>query len=86
MPEISVFFGIRVMMFYDDHNPPHFHAEYNEYKAFIDIQEAKVIKGALPSRQLKLILGWCVIHREELMNNWMLASEGKKLNRIDPLM
>ena len=29
MPEISLFYGIRVTMYYDDHNPPHFHAEYN---------------------------------------------------------
>ena len=29
MPEISLFYGIRITMYYDDHNPPHFHAEYN---------------------------------------------------------
>lgn len=28
MPEISLFFGIRITMYYDDHNPPHFHADY----------------------------------------------------------
>lgn len=40
MPEISLFFGIRITMFYSDHNPPHFHAEYAGCKALIDIQEA----------------------------------------------
>lgn len=40
MPEISLFCGIRVMMFYSDHNPPHFHAEYGGCKALIDIQNA----------------------------------------------
>ena len=54
MPEISLFYGIRVTMYYEDHNPPHFHAEYNGNKAIVDIIEARVIKGALPSRQLKL--------------------------------
>ena len=29
MPEISLFYGIRVTMYYEDHNPPYFHAEYN---------------------------------------------------------
>ena len=53
MPEISLFYGIRVTMYYDDHNPPHFHAEYNGNKALIEIDHARVIKGALPSRQLK---------------------------------
>lgn len=50
MPEISLFYGIRVTMYYDDHNSPHFHAEYNGNKALIEIDEARVIKGALPSR------------------------------------
>jgi len=48
MPEISLFYGIRVTMYYEDHNPPHFHAEYNGNKALVDINEARVIKGALP--------------------------------------
>ena len=52
MPEISLFYGIRVTMYYDDHNPPHFHAEFYGNKAIISIDEARVIKGALPSRQL----------------------------------
>ena len=51
MPEISLFYGIRITMFYSDHNPPHFHAEYAGNKALVDIQSACVIRGALPSRQ-----------------------------------
>lgn len=38
MPEISLFYGIRITMYYDDHNPLHFHAEYNGNKAIIDIK------------------------------------------------
>ncbi len=86
MPEISLFYGIRVTMYYDDHNPPHFHAEYNGNKALIEIDKARVIKGALPSRQLKLILAWCVLHQDELMQNWELSKDGKPLNRINPLV
>ena len=51
-------------MYYEDHNPPHFHAEYNGYRALVQIDKAKVIKGELSSRQLKLILAWCVIHQD----------------------
>ena len=64
-------------MYYDDHNPPHFHAEYNGNKASIEIDTARCIKGALPSRQLKLILAWCVLHQDELMQNWELSKDGK---------
>ena len=38
MPEVSLFYGIRITMFYSDHNPPHFHAEYAGNKALVDIQ------------------------------------------------
>ena len=86
MPEISLFYGIRVTMYYEDHNPPHFHAEYNGNKAIVDINAARVIKGALPSKQLKLILAWCVIHQDELMQNWELSKDGLPLNRINPLV
>ena len=82
----SLFYGIRVTMYYDDHNPPHFHAEYNGNKAIIEIDTARCIKGALPSRQLKLILAWCVLHQDELMQNWELSKDGKPLNRINPLV
>lgn len=86
MPEISLFCGIRVTMFYSDHNPPHFHAEYAGHKVLVDIQGGYVIRGALPFRQLKLILAWCELHRDELMQNWELSKDAKPLNRIDPLV
>ncbi|MBD5465986.1 MAG: DUF4160 domain-containing protein [Lachnospiraceae bacterium] len=60
MPEISLFYGIKVTMYYDDYNPPHFHAEYNGNKIIVDIIKGKVIKGGFPSKQLKLILAWDV--------------------------
>ncbi len=48
MPEISRFFGIVIKMFFDDHNPPHFHAEYSGYLALIDIRNLSVFSGHLP--------------------------------------
>lgn len=52
MPEISLFYGIRVTMYYEDYNPPHFHAEYNGNKALIDIVEARVLKDGLPLNRI----------------------------------
>ncbi len=86
MPEIALFFGIRVSMYYNDHMPPHFHAAYNGQQALIDIVNGRVLKGALPARQLKLVLAWAVIHQDELMQNWELAKSHEPLNRIAPLM
>lgn len=86
MPEISLFYGIRVTMYYSDHNPPHFHVEYAGRKALIDIESGTVLTGALPNRQLKLVLAWCEIHKDELMQNWELSKDAKPLNRINPLI
>ena len=86
MPEISLFFGIRVAMYYDDHNPPHFHANYNGHKILVDIINGRVLRGAFPSRQLKFVLAWTEIHRDELMQDWELAKDNQPLNKIVPLM
>lgn len=84
--EISLFFGIRVTMYYDDRLPPHFHAEYNGHKVLVDIINARILKGAFPARQLKLILAWAVIHQDELMQNWELSKNHEPLINIAPLM
>ncbi len=73
-------------MYYSDHNPPHFHAMYGDYRCLVDIQNGCVIKGSLPARQLKLVLAWNELHMDELMQNWELAKDDRPLNAIAPLM
>ena len=85
MPEISLFYGIRITMYYNDHNPPHFHAEYAGRKVLVDVQSGCILRGALPARQLKLVLAGNELHRDELMQNWELSKSGRPLNRIAPL-
>ena len=85
MPVISIFRGIRIMMFYNDHIPPHFHAEYAEHRCVVDIQNGCVLEGSLPARQLKMVLAWAVIHQDELMQNWELSKSQSKMVQIDPL-
>jgi hypothetical protein len=65
MPLISEFFGIKIYMYWQEHNPPHFHAEYNGLRAEVDINNAVILKGALPFKQLKLVLAWCELHKDE---------------------
>ena len=85
MPEISLFFGIRITMYWDDHLPPHFHAKYGDDEALVDIHRAVVIQGRLPSSKLKLVLAWAVIHQEDLLRNWELAVGQQPLEKIEPL-
>nr|VFK43169.1 MAG: protein of unknown function (DUF4160) [Candidatus Kentron sp. SD]VFK48672.1 MAG: protein of unknown function (DUF4160) [Candidatus Kentron sp. SD] len=46
MPEISRFLGIIIYMHFNAHNPPHFHAEYKEFKASISIETLGLIEGS----------------------------------------
>ena len=85
MPEISRFFGIVIRMFYDDHDPPHMHVEYQGKKAKIDFY-GNVLQGDLGSRTaLKLAREWIDLHVEELQKDWDLARAGKPLGKINPL-
>jgi len=85
MPTISMFFGIIIRMFFDDHIPPHFHAEYGEYKAKISIDTLEILDGSLPNRSLGLVLEWAAIHRKELRADWNLCVNKQQPQRILPL-
>lgn len=85
MPEISRFFGIVIKMFFDDHNPPHFHAEYSGDLALIDIGNLYVFSGRLPPRVMGLVIEWAIIHQEELFVDWERARSQKDLLKISPL-
>ena len=85
MPTISMFRGIKVYMNYNDHLPPHFHAEYGEYNCSISIKEIEIIAGNMPNKQLKMIYGWAALHQEELGEVWYLAQQQKELFKIDPI-
>lgn len=85
MPIISRFYGIKILMFYDDHNPPHFHVKYGECHARMIINSLEIIEGKLSDRAFKMIIEWAKLHQEEIIQNWKLAKEHKILNYIDPL-
>ena len=83
MPEISNFYGIMIAMLFDDHNPPHFHVRYGEYRAVITIQDGTV-KGTLPRRALNLVFEWLDLHRGELLDNWRRIEERQELFKSEP--
>lgn len=85
MPEISRFFGIVVAVFYDDHNPPHFHARYAGQKVAIEIQTLQILDGEISPRALGLVMEWAALHKEELMQDWELAKSNQPPKKIPPL-
>ena len=73
MPEICRFYGIVIRMYYEDHNPPHFHAFYGDDEAWINIKTSAVFSGSLPARALGLVI------------DWELAKNQQKPEKIAPL-
>lgn len=73
-------------MFFNDHAPSHFHAEYAEFKATVDIQNLRVLEGQLPRRALNLVLDWAELHRQELLEDWNLCQEKDHPKPIAPLL
>ena len=87
MPTISMFYGIIIRMFYapEEHNPPHFHAYYQDYRATVDINNCEIIKSDFPTKQAKMVVAWAEMHKDELLANWQLCQEGDIPFKIKPL-
>ena len=85
MPRISEFYGIVIAMFYNDHEPAHFHAIYGEFRALVDIDTAQLLQGELTPRATGLVREWAELHRAELMEDWDRARRHERLKRIAPL-
>ena len=85
MPEVARFFGIVIRMYFRDHSPAHFHAEYGEHGALIEIETLAVLRGDLPRRAMALVLEWAALHRQELRADWDRARGGTPLELIEPL-
>lgn len=85
MPEICRFYGIVIKMYFADHAPPHFHAEYAEFEARVAINSLTVLTGDLPPRAMALVSEWAALHQQELQVLWERASNLEALDRLDPL-
>ena len=84
MPEISRFYGISITINYNDHSPPHFHANYQGYEISVDIKTG-LVKGTMSKRALKMIFEWLDLYKDDLLHDWQLARDRKKLLKITPL-
>jgi hypothetical protein len=85
VPAISKFYGLTIRMFFDEHPPAHFHAEYADARVQISIETLHTLRGSLPARALALVLEWAALHRRELQENWELCRQHRRPKKIDAL-
>ena len=72
-------------MFYKEHDPAHFHAEYQGQQGKF-VFDGQTLVGNLRSKTaLRLVRAWAVLHRTELEANWERLKAGRPLERIEPL-
>ena len=84
VPEISRFFGIVIRMLFNDHSPPHFHAQYGDHEISLQI-DGDGMSGSFPPSWLPLIFEWRDRHRHELMANWDRLRRGEPARPVAPL-
>jgi hypothetical protein len=84
MPELSRFLGIIVFMNFNEHNPPHFHARYEDYEIIVEILSG-IVEGKFPKRALNLVLEWYEIHKSELLEDWNSIRSTGEFKKIGPL-
>jgi hypothetical protein len=64
-------------MFWDDHNPPHFHAEYGDNRAQVDISALSLLPVACPL----VSWVWQLNGRRYINKNCSLIGKERKLSR-----
>lgn len=85
MPTISRFLGITITMYFDDHDPAHFHARHASGQAKVEIESLEVMESSLGRRQLRFVLAWAELNQDALLENWRRARAGETLKEIAPL-
>jgi len=85
MPEISRFLGIVIRMYFQDHEPPHFHATYGGAEARVRISPIGLLDGDMPPRPLALAVEWATLHQAELLENWSRLRLKQPPVKIAPL-
>ncbi|MCY3546550.1 MAG: DUF4160 domain-containing protein [Gemmatimonadetes bacterium] len=85
MPEVSRFYGIVIRMFFREHGPPHFHAEYSGQQAVFGIEDLTVLRGRIPPRASGIVKEWALLHQAELRAAWDRARRQEAPGKIAPL-
>jgi len=85
VPTIAYFLGIAVRMYFNDHDPPHFHVRYQGFRARVLISTGEAIDGRLPPTVARLVVEWTNLRRDALMRNWHAARSDGALERIGGL-
>ena len=70
MPTVAVVDGVRIIFYWNDHLPPHFHVEIAQHTAQISLETLDVTNGSLPPAKWSAVRNWAMDRRKELQECW----------------
>lgn len=82
MPEVCRFNDIRILIYYNDHQPAHFHAVHSHGGAKVGIATLTLLQGELPGRARKRVMEWARQHQGELLTAWQRTQAGQPPGKI----
>jgi len=82
MPTVARVEGVKIQLYADEHPPPHFHAEFAEFRAAIEIDTLRVVKGALPPAKLRSVIEWASVRKAALRSTFERAAAGEPVGIV----
>ena len=82
MPTVAVIDGVRIIFYWNDHPPPHFHVEFSGHNAQISIETLDVLEGSLPPAKLAAIKAWAASRQKDLMQCWDKARNNENPGKV----
>ena len=84
MPRVASFHGVAIVMYYNDHPPPHIHARHGESEMTVQIAPTQVLEGSLSPGASRLVIDWVAQRQMALLDNWQRARRHEPLAPIEP--
>jgi hypothetical protein len=82
MVKVAIVDGMKIYVYANDHGRPHFHILAAEYRAVVDIETMRLIRGRLPKARLRKLLSWAKPRQVQLLEAWDRARSGQPVKRI----
>jgi hypothetical protein len=82
MPTVAIIDGVRIIFYWNDHPPPHFHVEFAGHQGQISLETLDLMQGSLPNTKLNAIRVWAESHREELLECWNKARNNEHPGKV----
>jgi hypothetical protein len=83
MPTLTIIDGIKVAMYYADHEPAHFHVIVADHEIVVSVVDLRIIAGEAPTAIVRRVRTWARRHQRELGLCWAQCRAGQKPGRIE---